>query len=78
MPMLEVLGTGCAKCQLLAERVEAAARGLGLDYQIVKVTELSQILARGVMTTPALVIDGVVAIQGHVPTEKALAQMLKP
>jgi hypothetical protein len=46
MPILEVLGTGCAKCRLLAERTEAAARGLGIDYQLVKVTELPQIIDR--------------------------------
>ena len=75
--LIEVLGSGCAKCKLLAERAEAAVRDLGLDANIVKVTDFPEIVSRGVMSTPGLVVDGVVKSQGHVPTVAAIQGMLK-
>jgi len=77
MREIEVLGSGCTKCKVLAERADAAAKALGIEYHLVKVTEFPQIMARGVMNTPALVVDGVVKVQGHVPTEAAIAELLK-
>ena len=74
---IEILGTGCAKCKLLAERAEEAARGIGADYTLVKVTEYPDIVARGVMTTPGLVVDGVVKSQGHMPTVAADQELLR-
>jgi len=74
---IEVLGSGCAKCKLLAERAEEAARGLGVDFTLVKVTEYPDIVARGVMSTPGLVVDGVVKSQGHVPTVAAIKDLLR-
>ncbi|WP_257305701.1 thioredoxin family protein [Geothrix campi] len=74
---IEVLGSGCAKCKLLAERTEEAAKGLGLDFTLVKVTEYPDIVARGVMSTPGLVVDGVVKSQGHVPTVAAIRDLLR-
>jgi small redox-active disulfide protein 2 len=76
--LIEILGTGCAKCELLARHAEEAARSLGVDYRLVKVKEVPDILARGVMSTPALAVDGVVKLQGHVPTVRSLAALLKP
>ena len=74
---IEVLGSGCAKCKLLAERAEEAANNLGLTFTLVKVTEYPDIVARGVMTTPGLVVDGLVKSQGHVPTVKAIEDFLR-
>ncbi|MFZ1375293.1 MAG: thioredoxin family protein [Geothrix sp.] len=74
---IEILGTGCAKCKLLAERAEEAARGIGANYTLVKVTEYPDIVARGVMTTPGLVVDGVVKSQGQVPTVAAIQALLQ-
>ena len=74
---IEVLGSGCAKCKLLAERAEEAAKGLGLAFTLVKVTEYPDIVARGVMSTPGLVVDGVVKSQGHVPTVAAIKGLLR-
>ncbi|WP_243384777.1 thioredoxin family protein [Geothrix alkalitolerans] len=74
---IEILGSGCAKCKLLAERAEEAAKGLGLDFTLVKVTEYPDIVARGVMSTPGLVVDGVVKSQGHVPTVAAIKDLLR-
>ena len=74
---IEVLGSGCAKCKLLAERAEEAAKGLGAEFTLVKVTEYPDIVARGVMSTPGLVVDGVVKSQGHVPTVAAIQELLR-
>jgi small redox-active disulfide protein 2 len=74
---IEVLGSGCAKCKLLAERAEEAAKNLGLAFTLVKVTEYPDIVARGVMTTPGLVVDGLVKSQGHVPTVRAIQDFLR-
>lgn len=74
---IEVLGSGCAKCKLLAERAEEAATGLGLDFTLVKITEYPEIVARGVMTTPGLVVDGKVKVQGRVPSMAEIQGMLR-
>ena len=76
MPVIEICGPGCSRCKILAERTEAAAKSLGLDYTLLKVTELPQIMARGVMSTPAMVVDGVVKVQGQIPSIEALAALL--
>ena len=65
---IQILGTGCPKCKTLTQLTEQAAKDLQIDCQIEKVTEIDQILAFGVMTTPALVIDGVVKTAGKLPT----------
>ena len=57
MKKLQILGTGCPKCKKLAENAEAAAKSLGIQYVINKVTDLNQIMSFGVMMTPALVVD---------------------
>jgi small redox-active disulfide protein 2 len=76
MPVIEICGSGCAKCKTLAERADTAAKGLGLDYTLVKVTTMPEIMARGIMSTPAMVVDGVVKVQGQVPSVEALTSLL--
>lgn len=77
MKKIQILGTGCAKCQKLAAVADEAARALGLPYEIEKVTQIERIMGFGVMYTPALVVDGVVKVAGKVPslddTKKLLA-----
>lgn len=73
---IEILGTGCARCRQLTAEAEAAAQRLGLDYELVKVTELPDILARGVMMTPALAVDGQVKSAGRIPSAPELEGML--
>ena len=73
---LQILGTGCPKCKLLTEHTEAAARELGLDYELEKVTEIDKILAFGVVATPALVVDGEIKVFGHVPSTSRLKELL--
>lgn len=76
MKKLQVLGTGCPKCTKLAENAEAAAKALGVEYEMEKVTDINQILKFGVMMTPALVVDGVVKIVGKVPDAEQIKPML--
>jgi len=73
---LQILGTGCPKCRKLAANAEAAAKELGLDYEIEKVTDLNEIMTFGVMVTPALVVDGVVKAAGKVPDVEKIKAML--
>ncbi|UCG37831.1 MAG: TM0996/MTH895 family glutaredoxin-like protein [bacterium] len=67
MKKLQILGTGCLKCSQLAERTDQAARELGIEYEIVKVDKIPDIVSFGVMTTPALAVDGEVKIAGRIP-----------
>ena len=76
MKKLQILGTGCAKCTNLAAATEEAAKTLGLDYKIEKVTDLNEIMAFGVMMTPALVVDGTVKAAGRVPSVNDIKTML--
>jgi small redox-active disulfide protein 2 len=76
MKKLQILGTGCAKCANLAAATEQAAKSLGLEYQMEKVTDLNKIMAFGVMMTPALVVDGKVKVAGRVPSVEDLKKML--
>lgn len=63
---IEVLGTGCSKCKTLYENVKKALEESGKDAEVVKVEEIPKIMAYGVMSTPALVIDGQVKFSGKV------------
>lgn len=73
---LQILGTGCAKCNALTQATEQAAQTLGLPYELEKVTDLNQIMAFGVMMTPALVVDGKVKVSGKVPSVDEIKTML--
>jgi small redox-active disulfide protein 2 len=77
MALIQILGPGCPKCKKLAENAEAAAKALGVDYYIEKITEINKITAFGVMMTPALVVDGMVKVVGKVPDVEAIKTMLK-
>jgi small redox-active disulfide protein 2 len=73
---IEILGTGCKKCETLAANAKAAADKLGLAYELVKVRDLSKIAQFGVLVTPALAIDGKVQYAGKVPSEAELTTLL--
>jgi small redox-active disulfide protein 2 len=77
MKKVQILGTGCPKCKKLAENSEAAAKALGIEYVIEKVTDINQIMKFGIMVTPALVVDGVVKVVGKVPEPEAIKDFLK-
>ncbi len=75
---IQILGTGCAKCNALMMAAEQAAQSLGLPYELEKITDLQQIMRFGIMTTPALVVDGQVKVSGKVPSVDDLKTMLQP
>ena len=75
--MIEVLGTGCAKCNKLEAMAKAAADKLGVPYEITHVKDINAIVQRGVMTTPALAIDGRIVVTGRVPSEVELTSWLE-
>ncbi len=76
MKKVQVLGPGCPKCVELAKRTEQAAQALGGDFEVEKVSELSKIMAFGVMTTPALVVDGEVKVVGQVPSVDEIKKLI--
>ena len=74
---IEVLGTGCAKCRATEKNVRKAVEELGIQADVVKVEDLQDIIDRGVMMTPAVVVDGEVKISGHQPTVEEIKKILK-
>jgi len=76
MALLQILGPGCPKCKKFKENVEAAIEELGIDAQIEKVTDIMQITSFGVMTTPALVVDGEVKVVGKVASVDEIKEFL--
>jgi len=76
MKKLQILGTGCPKCKALTEITEAAAKELGIEYELEKVTDINEIMKFGVMVTPALAVDGQVKTVGKVPTKEEIKTML--
>lgn len=66
MKKIQILGTGCPKCKLLMAHTEAAVKALGVEAPIEKVEKIVDIMKFGVMTTPALVVDGKVRSAGKV------------
>lgn len=77
MIKVEVLGPGCPKCDDTFEKTKQVLDELGLKAELVKVTDVFQIIDRGVSITPALIIDGAIVFQGKVPTADQLRDILK-
>ena len=73
---IKILGTGCVKCNHLEAATRAAVQELGLDVDIEKVTDPSEIVSWGVMSTPALVIDDEVVMSGKVPSSDEVKRLL--
>jgi len=65
---VQILGTGCPKCKKVTELAKKAAKELGVEAEVVKVTDINDIMNFGVMMTPALAIDGDVKVSGKVPS----------
>ncbi len=76
MKKLLILGTGCSKCKTLMANTEAAVKALGMEATIEKVEKIQDIMKFGVMTTPALVVDGVVKSAGKVLSPDDIQKML--
>jgi small redox-active disulfide protein 2 len=76
MTTIEVIGTGCAKCHQLEKNVLETVKELGLTAEVVKVSDIAEIMKRGVIFTPALMVDGELKVSGRVPSVKELSGML--
>lgn len=76
MTKIQILGTGCAKCEKLANNAKQAAENLGLDFEMEKVTDLNKIMSFGVLTTPGLVVDGKVLVTGKVLAADVIEKMI--
>jgi small redox-active disulfide protein 2 len=75
---IEIFGTGCAKCEKTAREVEKVVSELGVDAAVEHVTDMKQIVDRGVMITPAVFVDGEKKIEGKVPRSSDIASWLRP
>jgi small redox-active disulfide protein 2 len=73
---IQILGTGCARCKQLFSNTQTAVIQANLDANVEKVEDIKAILAFGVMSTPALVVDGVVKFSGKVPSVEELKKLL--
>lgn len=73
---IKVLGTGCPKCKALEKATKEAVAQTGVDATITKVEDIVEIMNFGVMTTPALVIDGNVVVKGKVPSVHDISKLL--
>jgi small redox-active disulfide protein 2 len=73
---IQILGSGCSRCQTLLANAEKAVAELGIEAEIVKITEIKDIMAFGVMQTPALAIDGVVKSTGRLLSPEQVKKLL--
>ena len=76
MIKIQILGTGCPKCKKLTEAADQAAKSLGIEYTLEKVTDINEIMSFGVMMTPALVVDGAVKVVGRVPSDEEIKKLI--
>ncbi len=74
---IEILGPGCARCKALEANAKQAAEELGIDAEVVKVTEMGKIAAYGVMSTPGVVVDGKVKGSGKLFSVDEIKKMLQ-
>lgn len=74
--VIKVLGSGCANCNKLEALAREAVGQLGVEAEIVKVTDIAEIMAFGVMSTPALVIDDKVVLAGGVPSRDKVVALI--
>jgi small redox-active disulfide protein 2 len=73
---IKVLGTGCAKCKALEKAAKEAVEKTGLNATVTKVEDIVEIMQFGVMTTPALVVDGKIVVKGRVPSVDEISILL--
>jgi small redox-active disulfide protein 2 len=75
--LIEVFGSGCAKCETLLKHTRHAVEQLGGEHQVVKVADYAVMAQRGILSTPALALDGKLVFQGKVPSTAELLELLK-
>ena len=74
---IEVLGTGCMKCNKLYEAAKEAVAEAGVQADVVHVTDLAELMKRGVLVTPALAVDGQIKSAGKVLKSGEVAKLLR-
>jgi small redox-active disulfide protein 2 len=74
---IEILGPGCSKCRATEKNVKKAVEELGIQAEVVKVEDLQEIINRGVMITPAVIVDGKLKIEGHKPSVEEIKNIIK-
>ena len=77
MKKIQILGPGCPKCKKLTEESEKAAKEMGLEYEIEKVSDVKEIMKFGVFSTPALVVDGKVKAVGKILDARQIKDILE-
>ncbi len=77
MKKIEVLGMGCANCTKLYQNVLAAVKLSGNEVEVAKIEDIQKIMSYGVMSTPALVVDGVVKAVGKIPKPEEIKEWIK-
>lgn len=75
--IIKILGTGCRNCVTLAENTQKALEELGMKAEVIKVTEMADIMGYGIMSTPGLVVDEKVVSYGKVLKPKEISQILE-
>jgi len=76
MKKIEILGSGCPRCKQTEKIMKIAVEELGIDAKIEKVTDIDEIISRGVISTPAVAIDGKIVISGKIPTLEEAKKLL--
>ena len=73
---IKVLGSGCASCKKLLATTEKAVKELNIEAEVIYETDMERIIATGIMSTPGLMINGIVKSTGRVPSQKEVIQMI--
>lgn len=74
---IEILGPGCSKCRETEKNVRKAVEELGIQAEVVKIEDLQDIINRGVMMIPAVIVDGKLKIEGHKPSVEEIKKIIK-
>ncbi len=74
---IEVLGPGCPRCHNTEENVKKALAELDKQAEVIKVTDINAMIDKGIMHTPALIIDGNIVMQGKIPTVEQIKQLIQ-
>lgn len=77
MKNIKVLGSGCRNCEITANAIAQAAKEAGVEIELEKVTDIAEIMAFGVMSTPGVVVDGMVAHSGGIPGPDSVRAWVK-
>ena len=73
---IEVVGSGCQRCVTTEKNVHGALKQLGISAEVIKVTNVAEFAKKGVMFTPAVIVDGQVKVSGKIPTVDEIKKIL--